>query len=104
MRPVISPRSSVLKPRGKNDKLYVMKRATKPELMGQAVASLIRDQILSGELKYGEALRLAPLAEKLDMSITPVREALLQLAQDGWVVHQPNRGFRVVPMRRDNVV
>lgn len=72
--------------------------------MGQEVASLIRDQILNGDVKHGEALRLAPLAQKLDMSITPVREALLQLAQDGWVVHQPNRGFRVVPMRRDNVV
>lgn len=87
-----------------SDKLFFMKTATRPELMGQAVASVIRDQILSGELKYGDVLRLAPLAEKLDMSITPVREALLRLAQDGWVVHQPNRGFRVVPMRRDNVV
>lgn len=81
-----------------------MQKLSKRELMGQEVASLIRDQILSGDVKHGEALRLAPLAEKLDMSITPVREALLQLAQDGWVVHQPNRGFRVVPMRRDNVV
>jgi DNA-binding GntR family transcriptional regulator len=86
------------------DKLFFMKKATKPELMGMAVASEIRDEILRGEIKYGDVLRLAPLAEKLDMSITPVREALLRLAQDGWVVHQPNRGFRVVPMRRDNVV
>lgn len=81
-----------------------MQKPSKRELMGQEVASLIRDQILSGDVKHGEALRLAPLAEKLDMSITPIREALLQLAQDGWVEHQPNRGFRVVPMRRDNVV
>ncbi|MEO5318187.1 GntR family transcriptional regulator [Arthrobacter sp. CC3] len=87
-----------------HDKLYFMQKGLKLELMGQAVAALIREQILSGEVKHGDALRLAPLAEKLDVSITPVREALLQLARDGWVVHQPNRGFRVVPIRRDSVI
>ncbi|MBC7724242.1 MAG: GntR family transcriptional regulator [Burkholderiaceae bacterium] len=73
------------------------------ELLGHAVASAIRDEILTGKVQHGEQLRLAPLAEKLNMSITPVREALLLLAQDGWVVHEPNRGFRVAPIRRDNV-
>lgn len=73
------------------------------ELLGHAVASAIRDEILTGEVQHGEQLRLAPLAEKLNLSITPVREALLLLAQDGWVVHEPNRGFRVAPIRRDNV-
>lgn len=81
-----------------------MQKGLKLELMGHAVAALIREQILSGEVKHGDALRLAPLAEKLNVSITPVRDALLQLSRDGWVTHQPNRGFRVVPMRRDNVV
>lgn len=37
------------------------------------------------------------------MSITPVREALLLLTQDGWLVHEPNRGFRVAPLRRQDV-
>lgn len=68
------------------------------------MATAIREQILRGEVRHGELLRLAPLAEQLDMSMTPVREALLQLAQDGWVSHEPNRGFRVVPIRRDNVI
>lgn len=81
-----------------------MQKSLKLELMGQAVAALIREQILSGEVEHGDALRLAPLAEKLNVSITPVREALMQLARDGWVEHQPNRGFRVVPIRRDNVI
>lgn len=89
-----------------DDKIYSMSYGAKPgrELLGQAVASAIREQILNGEVQHGEPLRLAPLAEKLEMSITPVREALLLLAQDGWVVHEPNRGFRVAPIRRDNVV
>ena len=70
------------------DKIYVMNFGVKPgrELLGHAVASAIRDEILTGEVQHGEQLRLAPLAEKLNMSITPVREALLLLAQDGCFV------------------
>ncbi|MGY3567709.1 GntR family transcriptional regulator [Sinomonas sp. RB5] len=79
-------------------------RQGKRELMGQEVAAAIRELIMTGEARPGETLRLAPLAEKLEMSLTPVREALLMLAQDGWVAHQPNRGFQVMPIRRDNVV
>ena len=48
-------------------------------------------------------LRLAPLADRVGASITPVREALLLLAQDGWVVQEPNRGFRVMTITRRDV-
>ncbi|RFA10521.1 hypothetical protein B7R54_15900 [Subtercola boreus] len=74
------------------------------ELLGQAVASVIRDQILRGEIHQGERLALAPLSIKMNMSITPVREALLLLAQDGWVAHEAHRGFKVSPIRRQDVI
>jgi DNA-binding GntR family transcriptional regulator len=48
-------------------------------------------------------LRLAQVAEMIDVSVTPVREALLLLAQDGWVVQEPHRGFRVASIRRSDV-
>jgi DNA-binding GntR family transcriptional regulator len=51
----------------------------------------------------GDVLRLGQLGEQLGVSITPVREALLLLSQDGWVTHEPNRGFRVAPIRRSDV-
>jgi DNA-binding GntR family transcriptional regulator len=66
-------------------------------------AASISNLILSAEARAGTLLRLAPLAERLDMSVTPVREALLILAQEGWVVQEPNRGFRVAPIRRNDV-
>lgn len=71
--------------------------------MVDAVAAAIRERILTGQVEYGQVLRLAPLASELDMSITPIREALMRLAQDGWVAHVPNRGFRVTPIHRKDV-
>jgi DNA-binding GntR family transcriptional regulator len=68
-----------------------------------AAAVQIRELILAGLARPGQLLRLAPLAEHIDASVTPVREALLLLAQDGWVIQEPNRGFRVAAIRRSDV-
>jgi DNA-binding GntR family transcriptional regulator len=67
-------------------------------------AAHIREVILSGQVAPGTQLRLAPLAERIGASVTPVREALLLLARDGWVTLEPNRGFRVAPIRRGDLV
>lgn len=45
----------------------------------------VRDHILLGDFKPGERLAEATLAAKLDVSRTPVREALRKLAADGYV-------------------
>jgi DNA-binding GntR family transcriptional regulator len=66
-------------------------------------AAHIRELIVSGQVAPGELIRLAPLAERVGASVTPVREALLLLAQDGWVVQEPNRGFRVATITRRDV-
>ena len=66
-------------------------------------AAHIRELIVSGQVAPGELVRLAPLAEQFGASVTPVREALLLLAQDGWVTQEPNRGFRVERFTRRDV-
>jgi DNA-binding GntR family transcriptional regulator len=66
-------------------------------------AAHIRELIISGQVSPGQLIRLAPLAERVGASVTPVREALLLLAQDGWVVQEPNRGFRVATITRGDV-
>jgi DNA-binding GntR family transcriptional regulator len=63
----------------------------------------LQGQILAGNVKPGELLRLAPIAAELRASITPVREALLLLSQNGIVAQEPNRGFRVLPIGRRDV-
>ena len=51
---------------------------------------------MAGELKPGELYSAPALGERFGVSATPVREAMLALAKDGFVVAERNRGFRVV--------
>ncbi len=54
--------------------------------------------MVSGELKPGELYSAVALGERFGVSATPVREAMLDLAKDGFVVAERNRGFRVAQM------
>lgn len=49
--------------------------------------------MLLGELDAGQTLSLAGLARELDVSVTPIREALTQLEQARIISSVPNRGF-----------
>lgn len=50
-------------------------------------------QMLSGNLQAGQTLSLAGLARELEVSVTPIREALTQLEQSKIITAIPNRGF-----------
>lgn len=63
-------------------------------LREEAVA-VLRAAILGGELEPGSIHSAVGLAERLGVSPTPVREAMLELANSGLVEVLPNRGFRV---------
>ena len=54
--------------------------------------------LLDGVFEQGERLRDTDLAEKLGASRTPVREALLLLANHGHLEALPGRGFRVAQL------
>ncbi len=56
---------------------------------------VLRAAILGGDLSPGSIHSAASLAERLGVSPTPVREAMLELASSGLVEVLPNRGFRV---------
>ena len=58
----------------------------------QLVVEILREKILSGEIVAGQALRQAALAEELNVSRIPVREALLQLEAEGLVTFEPHKG------------
>jgi GntR family transcriptional regulator, vanillate catabolism transcriptional regulator len=61
----------------------------------QAVADKLREMILHGTFSGGDRLLEVPLSEQLEVSRTPVREALIMLADEGLVEYRPNRGYVV---------
>jgi len=56
---------------------------------------LIREMVLSGDLLPGQKVHQAELAEQLNVSRIPVREALATLQAEGILVRKPNTGFTV---------
>jgi len=59
------------------------------------VADTLRELIVRGELAGGTRLGEVELAERLQVSRTPVREALSRLTAEGLIEVIPNRGARV---------
>jgi DNA-binding GntR family transcriptional regulator len=55
----------------------------------------IRDSIFSGKMKPGEIYNEREIASQMQVSRTPVREALRQLAVESLVTSIPGRGFKV---------
>lgn len=64
----------------------------------------LRRQIYSGNLKAGQRLIVRELAEMLQVSATPIRLALTQLASEGFVrIVGPRRGVEVCRITADEV-
>jgi len=63
----------------------------------QTVRALLklRDFILSGELKPGDRISELPLVERLGVSRTPIRMALVRLEEEGLLEAIPSGGFAV---------
>ncbi|MEJ1976211.1 MAG: GntR family transcriptional regulator [Acetobacteraceae bacterium] len=59
---------------------------------------LLLDEIENGGLPAGTRLREAELAERFEISRTPVREALKRLETQGLVVHEPHHGAVVATL------
>jgi len=63
-----------------------------PSALRIKIASKLRKQILSGEIKSGEELSLTDTALEMGISRTPVREAFQALENDGLISLRMNRG------------
>jgi GntR family transcriptional regulator, trigonelline degradation regulator len=67
----------------------VFEQLTNTTLRGR-IAEKLRDAILNGSLKEGERLVERKLAAQFATSLTAVREALIELESEGFVVKRPN--------------
>ena len=62
----------------------------------EKVAAELRKAILSRQLQEGEAVTLESVANQLEVSVMPVREAFQILARDGLIKLQRNKGAVVL--------
>ena len=62
------------------------------------VKKILLEHIITGNIKPGERISLPSIAKALELSVTPIREALTQLSETGIVVYIANRGFFVMEL------
>ena len=74
-----------------------------PNSLHDEVAAQLRERIFSGELLPGSFLDEPALAEQMNISRTPLREALKVLTAEGLVRHEPRRGCFVAEVTEQDL-
>ena len=69
----------------------------------EQIADRIRADVLAGRLAEGTNLREQALAKQYGVSRAPIRDALLQLTQEGLLVAKPNCGVRVAGLSGEEI-
>lgn len=82
-----------------NSKVRAIRRGDGPQI----VYDHMRSEILAGRIPAGSRIEEIQIVNRLGLSRTPVRQALMRLATEGLVEIQPNRGARVPPLEFDEV-
>ncbi len=72
-----------------------MKNILVTKSLKEQVYEYLRDQIQTGEIKPNTAINLQSTSDKLGISKTPLRDALLQLDLEGFVTIKPRKGIIV---------
>ncbi|HEX2246799.1 MAG TPA: GntR family transcriptional regulator [Arthrobacter sp.] len=75
-----------------------------PSTRRAAISRQLRDEILAGELPPGAPIKDAELAERLGVSITPVREAVTELITEGLIESLPNKRRQVAVLNELHAV
>lgn len=71
--------------------------------LGEFALQRLRADIVSAELKPGTKLPFHRLVRQYGIGVTPLRDALSQLAGGGLVVSEAQKGFRVAPVSREDL-
>src|SRR5690606_37374239 len=77
--------------------VYSARPLAKSQGLSEHVHQALLQMLVQGVLKRGMVLRIDLLAKTLDVSPTPVREALARLATTGLVLHEPRKGYTIAP-------
>jgi DNA-binding GntR family transcriptional regulator len=83
--------------------MNIMKNSKPSALLSSQAYRSIKTDIVTCELTPGQFIAQLDLTEKYQMGMTPVREALRQLAQEGFVQPVPRMGYIVSPITARDV-
>ncbi|AMC35929.1 GntR family transcriptional regulator [Janthinobacterium sp. B9-8] len=76
---------------------------TNSTTLSDQMVKAIRRDILLGTFLPGEKLQMNELKQHYQVGGTPIREALVQLVWQHFVVMEPQKGFRVAPVSLDEL-
>lgn len=62
-------------------------------LLADDTYDILRDALITNKLAPGQRLNIEQLAQDLNVSITPIRHALVRLEADGFVTREPYKGY-----------
>ena len=71
--------------------------------LGQHVFEKLKQAIIRGDLAPGDRIVEIQVAEALDISRTPVREAIHKLEREGLLKKLPKGGFTVMSLSREDI-
>jgi GntR family transcriptional regulator, gluconate operon transcriptional repressor len=71
--------------------------------LSSRTTDLLRERIVAGDFRLGERLVESRIAQQLQISRGPVRDALKQLRAEGLVREEPRRGFFIVDLTAEDL-
>jgi len=74
------------------------------QLLRTQVYEYLRETFRTGDIRPGKFISINQLVQELNMSRTPLRDALLQLQTEGFVTFLPQRGIRINEVTDDVLV
>lgn len=72
-------------------------------LLREQVYTYLREKIASGDLSPGASINLSALSKELQVSSSPLRDAMIQLDLEGFVKITPRRGIIVKPLTFEEI-
>ncbi len=71
--------------------------------MTELVIESLREKIITGDIKTGERIQQMELAKEFNVSKNPIREALLHLQAEGFVIFEANKGVKVIDINLEQI-
>lgn len=80
-----------------------LKGFEKPKTVGETLYVYLKDAILTGDIKSGSRISERDIAQKFDVSVTPVREAFRRLAAEKFITINARTEVVVIEVTKEKI-